>query len=239
MRCNIASMRKHRFALAVVVVIAAFLLQVRSTAHAQSITEKVEWTWADRPEHTDPALPNVLLIGDSITRAYYSATSRLLAGHANCYLFATSASSGDPRLPKQIEDLSAIVPSSFSVIHFNNGMHGWGYTERQYGQGLPAFITAVRKLSPSAALVWASTTPVRQPTSTGASNPRIHERNRLSLAEMQRQHISIDDLGALMLQHQDLHQDDVHFTPAGSAIQAQQVAQSILRVLPAATTSPN
>jgi hypothetical protein len=237
MRCNIASMRKRLLSLAVVSI--ASILLVPPASQAQSITEKVEWTWADRPEHVDPALPNVLLIGDSITRAYYSATSRLLAGHANCYLFATSAASGDPRLSKQIEDLGTIVPSTFTVIHFNNGMHGWGYTERQYGQGLPAFIAAVRKLSPSAVLIWASTTPVRQPNSSGASNPRVNERNRLALAEMQRQHILVDDQGALMLLHQDLHQDDVHFTPAGSAIQAQQVAQLILRVLPAATTSPH
>ena len=28
----------------------------------------------------------------------------------------------------------------FAVIHFNNGMHGWGYTEPQYAAGLPGGI---------------------------------------------------------------------------------------------------
>ena len=28
------------------------------------ITEKVEWTWTDRPETPVAALPNVLLVGD-------------------------------------------------------------------------------------------------------------------------------------------------------------------------------
>lgn len=202
-------------------------------AHAKthSVTEKVEWTWADRPEHPDPKLPNVLLIGDSITRAYYPETSRLLAGHANCYLFATSASSGDSRLIKQITDLAAIVPPSFAVIHFNNGMHGWGYPEQQYAQGLPSFVVAVRKLSPSAALIWATTTPLKEPTSEGATNERVHERNQLALAVMRRAQISVDDQEALMLQHQDLHQGDVHYTTAGSTLQAQQVSQSILRAL--------
>ena len=124
-----------------------------TTAHAQSLTERVEWTWADRPEHPDPSLPNVLLIGDSITRAYYVETTHLLANRANCYLFATSASSGDPRLPDQIADLGKIVPSGFAVIHFNNGMHGWAYTEQQYAAGLPSFIASVRRLSPSAAFI--------------------------------------------------------------------------------------
>ncbi|HEU4636682.1 MAG TPA: SGNH/GDSL hydrolase family protein [Edaphobacter sp.] len=207
-----------------------FLLTT-APAQTRSITEKIEWTWADRPDHPDPKLPNILLIGDSITRAYYPETSHLLAGKANCYLFATSASSGDHRLLKQISDLADIVPANFAVIHFNNGMHGWGYTEQQYGQGLPSFLVAVRKLSPSATLIWANTTPVRKPTSAGATNERVHQRNELAMAVMKRAHVTIDDQEALMLQHQDLHQDDVHFTPAGSAIQAQQVAKYILDAL--------
>jgi len=211
--------------------LAPLLLLTPATAQTHSITEKIEWTWADRPEHPDPKLPNVLLIGDSITRAYYPETSRLLAGKANCYLFATSAASGDPRLLKQISDLTDIMPSQFAVIHFNNGMHGWGYMEQQYGEGLPAFVIAVRKLSPSATLIWASTTPVLKPTSAGATNERVHLRNQLALAVMKRAKVTIDDQEALMLQHQDLHQDDVHFTPAGSAIQAQQVARYILDAL--------
>lgn len=212
--------------------IALVLPAVSHWTYAQSITEKIEWTWADRPEHPDPALPNVLLLGDSITRAYYPETSRLLAGRANCYLFATSASSGDSRLPKQIEDLATILPSTFAVVHLNNGMHGWGYTEQQYAQGLPSVLASVRKLSPSAVLIWTSTTPIRKPTDAGATNQRVDERNRLALAFMQQHHLALDDQNALMLQHQDLHQDDVHFTPAGSALQAQQVAQSILKSLP-------
>jgi hypothetical protein len=211
--------------------LAVFIVLTPAHSQTRSIVEKIEWTWADRPEHPDPNLPNVLLIGDSITRAYYPETSHLLAGRANCYLFATSASSGDSRLLKQIADLAEIMPAKFAVIHFNNGMHGWGYTEQQYGRGLPAFVVAVRRLAPSASLIWASTTPVRKPTSAGATNERVHQRNELALAVMKRAHITLDDQESLMLQHQDLHQDDVHFTPAGSAIQAQQVAQTILQAL--------
>jgi len=205
---------------------------ISTTAQTQSIPEKIEWTWADRPEHPDPSLPNVLLLGDSITRGYYPETSRLLAGHANCYLLATSASSGDSRLPNQIAAYSGIAPASFAVIHFNNGMHGWAYTEQQYSHGLPILISAIRRLAPHAVLIWASTTPVGTPAEEGATNPRIDERNKLALTLMQQQHIPIDDQHALMLDHQDLHQGDVHFTPAGSAIQAQQAAQRILKLLP-------
>jgi lysophospholipase L1-like esterase len=198
--------RRHVSILLFVLILCSFAGTTWTAAQTQSIPEKIEWTWADRPEHPDPLLPNVLLLGDSITRGYYPETARLLAGHANCYLFATSASSGDPRLPKQIAAYSDIAPPAFAVIHFNNGMHGWGYTEQQYTNGLPSLISALRQLAPHATLVWATTTPVLKADDAGATNPHIDERNRLALTLMQQQHIAIDDQHALMLDHQDLHQ---------------------------------
>ena len=224
-------LRRHFVILLAVLTLCFFAGTTWTAARAQSVPEKIEWTWADRPEHPDPSLPNVLLLGDSITRGYYPETVRLLAGHANCYLFATSASSGDPRLPKQIAAYSDIAPPAFAVIHFNNGMHGWAYTEQQYNNGLPSQISALRQLAPHATLIWATITPVLKADDGGATNPRIDERNRLALALMQQQHIAIDDQHTLMLDHQNLHQGNIHFTTAGSAIQAQQAAQSILKLL--------
>src|SRR5882757_10866823 len=63
--------------------------------------EEIEWTWEVRPAHVDSKLPNVLLVGDSITRNYYPEVQRLLSHVANVYLMATSTSMGDPRLPHQ------------------------------------------------------------------------------------------------------------------------------------------
>ncbi len=192
------------------------------------ITEKIEWTWTDRPDQPLPALPNVLLVGDSITRAYYPEVAKQLAGEANVYLFATSAASGDPRLPQQLHDYFQMMGVSFAVMHFNNGMHGWGYTEAQYAAGLPGMIAALRAGAAQAKLVWANTTPVLHDSTTGEStNARVDERNRLAAACMAREKIPIDDQHALMLPHPELHDGDVHFTAAGSALQAASVAASI------------
>jgi len=73
--------------------IAAFCARAQSG----SLPESIEWTWEVRPEKPLPALPNVLLIGDSITRAYFPQVQKDLEGVANVYLMATSASIGDPR----------------------------------------------------------------------------------------------------------------------------------------------
>lgn len=194
-------------------------------------TEKIEWTWADRPETPNPALPNVLLLGDSITRAYYPATAKELAGVANVYLFATSACAADARYAGQLKDYTALAAVPFSVVHFNNGMHGWRFTEGQYAAALPGVITTLKKLEPKAKLVWANTTPVRKDADTGATNARIEQRNVDAGKVMQRAHVVVDDQHTLMLPHVDLHADDVHWNEAGSALQAKQVAESVRKAL--------
>src|SRR5437667_8748372 len=61
-----------------------------------SIPEEIEWTWEVRSQLADPKLPNVLLLGDSITRNYFPQVTKDLRGVANVYLLASSTSVGDP-----------------------------------------------------------------------------------------------------------------------------------------------
>jgi len=120
---------------------AGLLLILTSTAFAAqkriSIPEEIEWTWDVRPPHPDTKLPNVLLLGDSISRNYFPEVTKDLAGAANVYLMASSTSVGDPRLPREIREFAAMEHVPFRVVHFNNGMHGWSYTEAQYKAAFP------------------------------------------------------------------------------------------------------
>ena len=197
------------------------------------VTEKIEWTYTDRPETPDAKLANVLLVGDSITRAYYKATAEALAGKANVYYFASSTSVGDERLASQLAEYFRMIDVRFDVVHFNNGMHGWGYTEDEYRKYFPELVTAVRLGAPGARLVWATTTPVRKDKPDGATNARIDARNAIAAQQVAKDGIPVDDQHALMVEHQDLHADDVHFTAEGSAIQGAQVAASVLKAMPA------
>ncbi len=237
-RASLLIMRRIPFFLLCI----AMILSLRS-AVAQArlpITEKIEWTWSDRPAAPVPGLPNVLVEGDSITRGYYPAVEKDLSGVANVYLFATSACSGDPRLPGQLRDYFRMMGVKFAVVHFNNGMHGWAYSEAQYAAGLPKMITALKAGAPGAKLIWATTTPLQHGDATPggpgtgvATNSRIDARNRLATAVMRRDGIPTDDLHALMLKHQDLHSGDVHYTEAGYAVAGAQASAMIRKVLPA------
>ena len=129
-------------------------------AHADTppIRESIEWCDIWVPHADETKLPRVLLIGDSITRGYYSQVEKDLAGKAYVARLTTSRSIADPVLYAELAMVLDQYP--WDVVHFNNGMHGWGYTEEQYGREFPRFLAAIRKHAPHAKLVWCSTTGV-------------------------------------------------------------------------------
>jgi hypothetical protein len=193
--------------------------------------EEIEWTWEVRPAHADANLPNVLLVGDSITRNYYPEVQRQLAEIANVYLFATSASVGDPRLPQQLDEFSKMEAVRFKVVHFNNGMHGWAYSEAEYKAAFPSFVSKLREIAPQASFIWATITPVKVEDQPGPTNARVEARNSIAQSSLENSGIKLDDQHALMSHHADQYEDKVHFNPAGAVIQGQQAAQSIRSVL--------
>jgi hypothetical protein len=207
-----------------ILLVGADSLQAQATG---SLPEEIEWTWEVRPTHYDPKLPNVLLLGDSITRNYYPAVARRLTGKANVYLMATSASVGDPRLPLQIADFATTEAVHFALVHFNNGMHGWAYSESQYERAFPSFLRAIQDSAPGARLIWTTTTPVKVDASPGPTNSRIESRNAFAKTFVQKAGLPIDDQHELMMHHLDTYQDSVHFNEGGAEIQGAQAAATI------------
>uniref|UniRef100_A0A372ISL2 SGNH/GDSL hydrolase family protein n=1 Tax=Paracidobacterium acidisoli TaxID=2303751 RepID=A0A372ISL2_9BACT len=195
------------------------------------VAEKIEWTWEVTPDHPQADLPSVLLVGDSITRNYYPAVAEDLAGKANVYLFSSSISIGDPRLVAELKQFFVMEHTRFRVIHFNNGMHGWGFSEAEYKAGFPALVRELRRAQPAAKLIWANTTPVRKDNPDGATNARVTARNEIADAIVKQDRIPLDDQYAVIHQHPDMYNDDVHPNEKASAIQARQAADMIAKLL--------
>jgi hypothetical protein len=199
--------------------------------NAASRPEEIEWTWEVRPVPVEPKLPNVLLVGDSITRNYFPEVQRQLAGVANVYLFASSTSVGDPRLTHQLDEFAAMENVPFAVVHFNNGMHGWMYSEVEYKNAFPSLLHELQVIAPNAPLIWATITPVKGEKLPGPTNARIDARNSIALTFIAKAGIPVDDQHELMTQHKDQYEDDVHFSPAGASIQGKKVAEFVLASL--------
>jgi lysophospholipase L1-like esterase len=198
------------------------------------IREPVEWLDVWIPDSNVPAkLPRVLLIGDSITRGYYPRVEQILAGKALVARLSTSKALPDPMLIEQVK--LVLAETKFDIVHFNNGMHGWGYTEADYAAHFPDLLAAIKAGAPGSKLIWATTTPVRQAGKLSEFTdraPRVKERNRIAAAAISADQIPIDDLFTLVEKHPEYWvKDGVHFNDAGQKVEAEQVARSILNVM--------
>ncbi len=179
-------------------------------------------------------LPRVLLLGDSITRAYNAEVENRLAGKAYVARLATSAFLSDPMFLQEVALMLDNV--KFDVIHFNNGLHGWQHSEEEYRAAFPKLLALLQKHAPHAKLIWATTTALKEstpakPGEVRATNERIAARNAIARQFMDAQHIPIDDLHKLMAGHPEYHSDNFHFNDQGIKLQADQVATEIQKLL--------
>src|SRR5437016_4351852 len=82
---------------------------------------------ADWTMHVDPALPNVMLIGDSISIGYTLDVRTLLAGKANVMRPMAASGKGTYNGGSTIVGLKELNrwlgDYKYSVIHFNWGLH--------------------------------------------------------------------------------------------------------------------
>jgi len=212
---------------------AALLTLVTSSAtfaeEARLVRENIEWCDLWIPDVNAADMPHVLLIGDSITKGYYGGVAEALKGKASVARLATSKSLGDPAYLAEV----ALVAGQckFDVVHFNNGMHGWGYTEEEYRKAFPELLATLRKHAPTAKLIWATTTPVRSRDKLAdldARTERVRARNRIAAEFVTEAGIATDDLFALGEPHPEYSSPDgVHFNGTGIAAQAAQVARMV------------
>jgi hypothetical protein len=203
-------------------------------AGAEVKRENIEWLDVWLPNSNDHALPRVLLMGDSITRGYYSKVEANLKGRAYVGRLTTSKSLGDPAL---LDEVALVLRQiKFDVIHFNNGLHGRAYTEEEYAAAFPDLIATLRRHAPGARLIWATTTDVRVARNVEQVDPmtaRVLRRNELTAAMAKREKIPINDLLAVIKDHPEYHaQDGVHFNETGSELLARQVAAEVAKLLP-------
>jgi len=199
---------------------------------------------AFQPVTDDPALPRVLLIGDSISIGYTLPTRKLLAGKANVHRPGTNCgptTRGLDQIDKWLGD------GKWDVIHFNWGLHDLKYMNAKgaladvgegkqqvpidaYEKNLDQLVQRLKRTG--ARLIWAATTPVPE-GSKGRVKGDSAKYNAAAARVMKKHGVATDDLYAFALPQLEKIQRpaNVHFTPEGSNALAEQVAASILKAL--------
>lgn len=193
--------------------------------------ERIEWCDIWFTDAEKDALPRVLLIGDSITRSYFDGVEHALKDKAYCGRLTTSRSVCDPVF---FEELALVLKQyRFEVVHFNNGLHGWDYTEPQYREGMDHLLATLKALAPGAKLICANTTPVREDPAAPDKMPRIAERNQIAAEICAKNAVPIDDLYAVVAPNPGYFSGDgVHLNEEGRAALASAVAAHVLSALP-------
>lgn len=196
--------------------------------------EHIEWTdiWVMDANETGNA--RVLLVGDSIVKGYYGPVEKQLSDKASCARYATSLFLSNP---DYLAELGLLLKRyNFDVIHINNGLHGWDYTEEEYRLGLTALLEMMKREAPEAKIIWCMTTPVRNSKDLSqfdaAQNNRVIERNRIAAEIMEAGSIPVNDLYETVKDHPEYFAGDgVHYNGEGQAAQAKQVAERIEKAL--------
>ena len=175
-----------------------------------------------------PGLPNVLLIGDSVSRGYTQAVRRELTGKANVHRAPENCGPVANGLRKLDVWLGQ---KKWDVIHFNFGIHDRATPVADYTKRMEDLLERMEKTG--AKIVWASTTPIPDDPSKKQSAASILERNEAASLLMNKRGHAIDDLFAAISPKLDALQNpnDVHFNAAGYDFLGAQVAASVLAAL--------
>jgi len=187
------------------------------------------------PIEDDPALPRVLLIGDSISIGYTLPVRAALGGKANVHRAPTNC--GPTTRGLELID-QWLGDGRWDVIHFNWGLHDLKFIEGkrqvpldEYEKNMERLVARLKKTG--AKLIWCSTTPVPKGCRPPRTNEDVIAYNAAAKKIMDREGIAIDDLYGFALPKLKQIQipANVHFTREGSQVLAGQVAESIRSAL--------
>lgn len=205
--------------------------------------QRAEFAWFE----ADPALPNVLLIGDSISMRYTAGVRKELKGAANVFRAPDNCRSTRQTL-EHIETYLGDV--RWDVIHFNWGIHDLTHLSpegkaapppegshqvplKTYRVNLGKLITRLK--ATGAHLIRATTTPI------GSKSEKVGFRrdrdvvayNAAALEAVNSRRIAVNDLYSLIKPQADaLLPDGVHPNAKGIRILARAVAKSVEDRLP-------
>lgn len=211
---------------------------------AEELYEGKEYSKAFANPADDPNLPNVLLIGDSISIGYTVDVRKRLHGKADVFRIPENGKYTAFGLGKVDKWLGE---RKWDVIHFNWGLWDICYrnpesktqgnrdkkagtlttTPEEYAENLESLVERLRETG--ASLIWCSTTPVPE-----------FELGRISGDEIKYNHVAEVIMEEHGVRTNDLHshalkklpeigkgRGDVHFTPEGYRHLAEKVSEEI------------
>jgi len=189
--------------------------------------EATEWVVSYWYNADSSKLPRILLIGDSICNGYQGMVNKELAGTAYTSFYASSKCVTDRTYLSQLAFM--LDEYDYAVIHFNNGLHSLNTPLAEWEAGLRAAVRLIKEKSKGARIIWASSTPLKNPDLTA----KAKKLNETAEKVMRENDIPINDLFFPMdaMDRNRFWADVYHFTDDAREIQAKQVSGLIRNAL--------
>jgi acyl-CoA thioesterase-1 len=202
---------------------------------------------------TNQDLPNVLIIGDSISIGYTPFVREILKYRANVYrpMLDDEKPENCSGTTKGVENIDRwIGDTKWEVIHFNFGLHDIKHVDpatgenstnpkhpqqaplKQYKQNLEIMVEKLK--ATGAKLIFATTTPYPDVVEGPLRKPGMPQKyNREAVKIMNKNNVIINDLYAFMLprMHELQLPNNVHFTETGSFELAKKVTERIIEAI--------
>lgn len=198
-------------------------------------------------------LPNILLLGDSISIGYTPFVREIMKEKANIY----RAINGNDKPENCLGTINGVQNierwlgiKDWSIIHFNFGLHDVKHVDplsgknsvnpkdplqcdlKNYVKNLEFIIDKLR--TTNAKLIFATTTPVPNLSVNPLREPQtVVSYNNAALKIMKRERILVNDLYAFAIPilSEIQRPDNVHFTVEGYRLLAEQVSNKIMNYL--------
>lgn len=193
--------------------------------HKRDFVNGVSTAWDYVPD--DPSLPRILLIGDSVSRAYTLGVRRALAGQANVHRAPENCGPTANGLKKLDTWLGSAGPRKWDLIYFNFGIHDRATPVADYEQRLAEIATRLQRTG--ATVIWASTTPIPRDEAKKQTPESIVERNAAAARIAQARGIAVDDLFTFITPHlaETQKPGDVHYNDRGYQLLSEHVAATL------------
>lgn len=189
--------------------------------------EATEWIVSYAYNASDVKLSRVLLIGDSICNGYNKEVCNELAGSVNVTFFATSKCVCDKSYLRALAFF--LDEADYAVVHFNNGLHSLSSDRQDWETCLRAAVKLIKEKGKGAKLIWASSTPLKDPALTA----KAKELNAIAARIMADEGVPTNDLFALMdpLDRNANWSDTFHFKGEAKKMQAKAVGDCVRKTL--------
>jgi lysophospholipase L1-like esterase len=201
-----------------------------------SMLEQYEWCdfwWQEAPQHNKK---RVLLVGDSISRAYRPFVNEQLKGEVYADQLSSSRALDNPAFLFELDYMLRHNNVKYNAIHFNNGLHGIHLTADQYELHLEKVIQHILSYFDSSKVILALSTPVTKPNFPSdleaLINNKVLDRNQAMERLALKYNLKLNDLYTQMLGKSEYRVDDgYHYNSAGEKAQAAIVADIIRNII--------